>query len=120
MKKLLFLIINLTALALLTNCATCYNCGHPNTHPSSITNNLATAPEQNLLENDLGPYCCNYAKRNYYFAFDSAKVRAEDIPYLKTHGEFLAKRSHIHVVLEGNADKRGKEKYNYHLGLRRA
>jgi peptidoglycan-associated lipoprotein len=60
------------------------------------------------------------ANRTIYFEFDSAKLTAESIALLETHGNFIAGNGEVSVRLEGHADERGSREYNIALGDRRA
>ncbi|MCO6440336.1 MAG: peptidoglycan-associated lipoprotein Pal [Nitrococcus mobilis] len=60
------------------------------------------------------------AKRVVYFDFDSNVVKAEYMPILKAHGEYLATHPENQVAIEGHTDERGSREYNLALGERRA
>lgn len=55
-----------------------------------------------------------------YFDFDRATVKAEFLPVLKKHAEFLIANRGQSVVVEGHTDNRGTPEYNIALGERRA
>jgi peptidoglycan-associated lipoprotein len=54
-----------------------------------------------------------------YFDYDSAVIRDDARPTLKTNAEHL-RGANASVTLEGHCDERGSEEYNLALGERRA
>ena len=63
------------------------------------------------------PQACQLQKVNFGFNESSLDSSAQDI--LKSDADCIQKRK-LSVELEGNADERGTEEYNLHLGERRA
>lgn len=55
-----------------------------------------------------------------HFDYDSAQIRAADLPLVAAHARFSTRFSQIPVRLEGHADERGSREYNVGLGERRA
>ena len=55
-----------------------------------------------------------------HFAFNDANLQAQDRPGLERIARCLRADQVIHVTIEGNADERGTEEYNLHLGDKRA
>jgi len=71
--------------------------------------NLSPAQRQQLL-----------AQRVYYFKFDSAQIREQDIPAIKAQAHYLLANPNKKVLLAGNTDARGSREYNVALGMRRS
>ncbi len=61
-----------------------------------------------------------FAKKTYYFDFDSYSVRSEDLPALQAQANYLIAHPDARVVIAGNTDARGSREYNIALGQRRA
>lgn len=59
------------------------------------------------------------ANQTYYFAFDSSKMRPQDVRALMIQAGFLASHPRAKIRLEGNTDNRGSREYNIGLGWRR-
>lgn len=59
------------------------------------------------------------ANQTYYFAFDSNKVRSQDMKAIRIQANYLATHPGAKVRLEGNTDNRGSREYNIGLGWRR-
>lgn len=55
-----------------------------------------------------------------YFDFDRATVKADFMPVLKKHAEYLVANPGQSIVIEGHCDQRGTPEYNIALGERRA
>jgi len=55
-----------------------------------------------------------------HFEFNEALIRTEDQESLQRMARCLKAASKMHVTIEGNADERGTEEYNMHLGGKRA
>jgi peptidoglycan-associated lipoprotein len=55
-----------------------------------------------------------------YFDFDKASVKADFMPVLKKHAEYLVANPGQSIVIEGHCDQRGTPEYNIALGERRA
>ena len=55
-----------------------------------------------------------------YFDFDQSDIRAESVPTLRAHAEYLLANSGASVTVEGHCDERGSREYNIGLGERRA
>lgn len=54
------------------------------------------------------------------FDFDKFNIRADMEPIAEANAKLAAPLSSAKVKLEGNADERGTDEYNYALGLKRA
>jgi len=54
------------------------------------------------------------------FEFDSYKVPTEIYDIITPHADYLVRYPTRKVLIEGGADERGDEQYNFQLGLRRA
>lgn len=59
-------------------------------------------------------------KNVVYFDFDSSEIRAEFVPVVAAHAQYLVKYPTARVRLEGHTDERGSREYNIGLGERRA
>jgi len=59
------------------------------------------------------------SQREIYFAYDRSDVRAEYLPVIEAHAEYLRANSSARMLLEGHADERGSREYNLGLGERR-
>jgi peptidoglycan-associated lipoprotein len=55
-----------------------------------------------------------------YFDFDSYTVRGDAKPVLDAQAAWLARYPQVKVRIDGNADERGTDDYNFALGARRA
>jgi len=55
-----------------------------------------------------------------HFDFDSAEIPSADLPRLEHAAMCLRANRSVKVDIEGNADERGTEEYNFALGDRRA
>ena len=66
-----------------------------------------------------GPTAGLLAKRIIYFDFDKAEIRADSLPVVAEHAQYLARNPSQKVRLEGHADERGSREYNIGLGERR-
>ncbi len=54
------------------------------------------------------------------FDFDKFNIRADMEPIAEANAKLAAPLAEVKVKLEGNADERGTDEYNYALGLKRA
>jgi len=59
-------------------------------------------------------------KNVVFFDFDSSEIRAEYVPVVAAHAQYLVKYPTARVRLEGHTDERGSREYNIGLGERRA
>jgi len=59
------------------------------------------------------------SQREIFFEFDRADVRAEYLPIIRAHADYLAANRGARMLLEGHADERGSREYNVALGERR-
>ncbi|MBA2410686.1 MAG: peptidoglycan-associated lipoprotein Pal [Gammaproteobacteria bacterium] len=60
------------------------------------------------------------AKRVIYFDYDSDQVKADSLPTVNAHAQYLANNPLQKARLEGHGDERGSREYNLALGERRA
>jgi len=60
------------------------------------------------------------APRVIYFDFDSATLRADDLPAIESYARVLIADPSRRMVIEGHADQRGGREYNLALGQKRA
>lgn len=58
--------------------------------------------------------------RVIYFDFDSATLRADDLPAVESYARVLIADPSRRMVIEGHADQRGGREYNLALGQKRA
>ncbi|CRI66112.1 Peptidoglycan-associated lipoprotein [Thiocapsa sp. KS1] len=59
-------------------------------------------------------------QRTIYFDYDTAEIKPEYLPVLKTHARYLGTNTGVKATLEGNTDERGTREYNLALGDQRA
>ncbi len=62
----------------------------------------------------------NVLDRVFYFDYDKAVLKPNDLAALQVHAQILRRNSDRSVVLEGHCDERGTREYNLALGERRA
>jgi peptidoglycan-associated lipoprotein len=55
-----------------------------------------------------------------HFAFNKWDIESQEASALERLGRCLRADRVLHVTIEGNADERGTEEYNLHLGEKRA
>lgn len=60
------------------------------------------------------------SQQTVYFDFDRSSVKADFLPVLDMHAEYLVKNAAQKIVIEGHTDSRGTPEYNIALGERRA
>lgn len=94
------------------------------TEPSSSTaSSTSTAPA--VVETKNTPVVDEFADAQskiqaVLFDFDKFSIRADMEPIAAANAKLAAPLSSAKVKLEGNADERGTDEYNYALGLKRA
>ncbi|SDW07142.1 peptidoglycan-associated lipoprotein Pal [Thiocapsa roseopersicina] len=59
-------------------------------------------------------------QRTIYFDYDTAEIKPEYLPVLRTHARYLGTNAGVKAKLEGNTDERGTREYNLALGDQRA
>ncbi|EGV17899.1 peptidoglycan-associated lipoprotein Pal [Thiocapsa marina] len=59
-------------------------------------------------------------QRTIYFDYDTAEIKPEYLPVLRTHARYLGTNTGVKATLEGNTDERGTREYNLALGDQRA
>lgn len=59
-------------------------------------------------------------KQSDYFDYNKADIRPEYQSVLRKEADFINAHQNDLVTLEGNADERGSEQYNFLLGVKRA
>ena len=57
--------------------------------------------------------------RTIYFDYDSAEIKPESLPVLRTHARYLGSNTGTKVTLEGHTDERGTREYNLALSDQR-
>jgi peptidoglycan-associated lipoprotein len=61
-----------------------------------------------------------FINQDIFFEFDSAALSAEAQSILKAKAEWMARNTHLNIIIEGHCDNRGTTEYNLALGERRA
>jgi len=61
-----------------------------------------------------------FINEDIFFEFDSSTLSAGAQTILKAKAEWMARNSHLNIVIEGHCDNRGTTEYNLALGERRA
>jgi peptidoglycan-associated lipoprotein len=69
---------------------------------------------------DITPELAECSEFRVHFAFNQWDVQSEDRPAVERMARCLRADRALHVTIEGNADERGTEEYNLHLGDKRA
>lgn len=59
-------------------------------------------------------------QRTIYFDYDTAEIKPEYLPVLRTHARYLGINTGVKATLEGNTDERGTREYNLALSDQRA
>jgi peptidoglycan-associated lipoprotein len=59
-------------------------------------------------------------QRTIYFDYDTAEIKPEYLPLLRTHARYLGTNTGVKATLEGHTDERGTREYNLALGDQRA
>lgn len=121
MKNSVKLSLALVAAATLVGCATkpaaqTTTAAAPATASSSSNAATTTAltPAQ-LLQQTLASL-----PSKVYFGFDQYNLSSDAISVLQQNAAVLLKNPQVNIMLAGNADPRGSEEYNFHLGMKRA
>lgn len=92
----------------------------PSPEPAPTTAPPAAPPAFN---SDLQPYQPGTTRllgRTFYFDFDEAVIRPDDLAVLEIHAQVLRDNPQRRVMVEGHCDERGTREYNLALGERRA
>jgi len=137
MKKVLWLVVAITALAL-AGCASGpqtksgssgagaqrgatgtsrYGIGSNGTNGQQST---GQGQQSQASANSFQNPKSNLNKTRIYFAFNSSDIKQKYKNILNTHAQYLINHPKAHVRLEGNTDPRGTREYNLALGERRA
>lgn len=92
---------------------------------SSTTSSTTTAPSvvetQTQATSTVDAFADAQSKiQAILFDFDKFGIRADMEPIAAANAKLAAPLSNAKVKLEGNADERGSDEYNYALGLKRA
>ncbi len=120
MKKTVKLSLALVAAAALVGCAT---------KPAQTTTNTATttapATTSSVTTTALTPaqilqQTLASLPNKVYFGFDQYNLTSDAISVLQQNAAVLLKNPQVSIMLAGNADPRGSEEYNFHLGMKRA
>ncbi|MBK1720424.1 peptidoglycan-associated lipoprotein [Thiocystis violacea] len=82
-----------------------------------------TAPLESPRPTYAGPWedpSSPLSNRTIYFDYDTAEIKPEYLPLVRTHARYLGSHSETRVTLEGHTDERGTREYNLALGDQRA
>lgn len=60
------------------------------------------------------------SQQTVYFDFDRSTIKADFMPILNKHAEYLVANPRQRITIEGHCDSRGTPEYNIALGERRA
>ena len=80
-------------------------------------------PEPPAFDTSGNPYVPGTTRllnRTFYFDYDRAVIKPDDLAALETHATVLRNNRDRSVVIEGHCDERGTREYNLALGERRA
>ena len=80
----------------------------------------AAPRDVNDMGNPVVPGTMNPISRTFYFDYDRAVIRPNDLSALEMHATFLNNNRDRSIVLEGHCDERGTREYNLALGENRA
>ena len=61
-----------------------------------------------------------FINQDIFFEFDSSALSTEAQAILKAKAEWMARNTHLNIIIEGHCDNRGTTEYNLALGERRA
>jgi peptidoglycan-associated lipoprotein len=95
----------------------------PVTSPVLSAPTTTTAPLESTRPVYAGPWedpSNPLYQRTIYFDYDTAEIKPEYLPVLKTHARYLGTNTGVKATLEGNTDERGTREYNLALGDQRA
>ncbi len=95
------------------------------TEPSSSSSSSSTSTAPAVVETKNASMVDEFADAQskiqaVLFDFDKFSIRADMEPIAAANAKLAAPLSSAKVKLEGNADERGTDEYNYALGLKRA
>lgn len=77
-------------------------------------------PSFDASGNPFVPGTTRLLNRTFYFAYDRAVIKPDDLAALETHATVLRNNRDRNVVIEGHCDERGTREYNLALGERRS
>ena len=127
MNSKIFVVVLLTAGALIAGCATKPPAPEPTTTgaelPASKPDVTVTANQMDGTGGARPPYedpGSPLYNRTIYFDYDRSEIAQRYIPLLRTHAEYLGSHRETKVTLEGHTDERGTREYNLALGDQRA
>jgi peptidoglycan-associated lipoprotein len=113
-KVLKFSLVALAA-ASLVGCAT-----KPTTKASTSTQGSSSSSTAALTPAQLLQQTLASLPNKVYFGFDKYNLTSDAVAVLQQNAAVLLKNPQVSVMLAGNADPRGSEEYNFHLGMKRA
>jgi peptidoglycan-associated lipoprotein len=77
-------------------------------------------PSFDTSGNPFVPGTTRLLNRTFYFGYDRAVIKPDDLAALETHATVLRNNRDRNVVIEGHCDERGTREYNLALGERRS
>src|SRR2546423_9527903 len=72
----------------------------------------APAPQSSIRAASAGDAKAVPVKRSVYYEYDKAEITAEGRKLVEAHADYLRAHAGLKVVIEGNADERGRAEYN--------
>lgn len=114
MKTTLKISLIALATATLIGCATKPTSSNNAAGDASSTSSAAQTQAQ-LLQQTLASM-----PNKVYFGFDKYNLDSDALAVLQQNAAVLLKNPQVSIMLAGNADPRGSEEYNFHLGMKRA
>lgn len=120
-KTLKLSLLALTAISLM-------GCASKATQPTTTTTSQATVTTATpvatvtpqLTQAQLLQQTLVSLPNKVYFGFDKYDLTTDAVAILQQNAAVLLKNPQVNVMLSGNADPRGSEEYNFHLGMKRA
>ncbi len=88
-----------------------------------VSQETTTAPLESSRPTYAGPWedpSSPLYNRTLYFDYDTAEIKPEYLPLMRTHARYLGSHTETRVTLEGHTDERGTREYNLGLGDQRA
>ena len=82
--------------------------------------NLAPPRSNGPVPGSLQDFLAAAGGERVFFDYDSSSIRGDAAPILDAQASWLTRYPAVNVRIEGNADERGTQEYNFALGERRA
>ena len=115
MKKILKLSLVALAAAALIGCA--HTKSNSATDGANVGDGSSTS---GLTQDQTLQQTLTSMPNKVYFAFNKYNLDSDAVSVLQQNAAVLLKNPQVSVMLAGNADPRGSEEYNFHLGMKRA